>query len=875
LKGPFQTDGQSIVLEDYLEIRPEKRPEVERLAREGKLRIGPWYDMPDEFLVSGESMIRNLRLGREQARAYGSVPSSAGFVCDIFGHNSQMPQLFAGFEIPVAFIWRGVNRVDERQILWKGSDGTVLPTLKYGKCGYSDLSFEVRHAHRAFEKYDPKELVKRWRSYLDAEAKKTLIPPILAFDGGDHQEWDQAAYAQIVKEMDRSSEKYEIVHTDLDGYMADLLKYAAKIKPVYEGELRDPGLLGGDRDEQWLIPGVLSSRVLIKQENAQCQTLLCAWAEPFAAFAHESLGTPRAEDPQGYLNVAWKWLLQNHPHDSICGCSIDTIHENMKYRFSQSRQIANRLTVEAHKKITAAVSAPLSEKELRVTVFNPLSHAVNEPAELVLKIPTDWPKFNEFFGFEAKPAFRIFGPDNQEIPYQRLAQNMNRTGYLVQDARFPAWVQSHHVTVSLPLAVPALGYTTLTVRPAAAHEPTRHPGDSVVGRGTKSGLATSERSMANGILSVTIQPNGSLSLTDMRTDQTYDDLLTFEDTADIGDGWFHGIAVNDQTFVSTACAADIALLHDGPQITTFRVRVTMNVPCEFIFDGMRRSAEFVPLVIDSKITLRAGTDRIEVETAIDNTGNDHRVRMLLPTRTTAKTYWADSPFDAVERPIALRADNHVYRELEVETKPTQTWTAVLDHKRGLAVVSEGLLESTVRDLANRPIALTLYRGFRRTVFTDGEPGGQIRGPQLFHTWITPVQPQAHNGAPFRVTRLFHLGQQLAGGLRDTQMTRAEWNTLHIKPSLPVTDSLLEVKGDAVVTSLRHVGGKLELRLFNPTLANATITVHWATHADRIDEPATVTRVNFESKPISEPEKFRPSGHKITLSRKQIATLRFE
>ena len=109
LKGPFQTDGQAIILEDYLEIRPEKRAILEQHAKEGHFVIGPWYVMPDEFNVSGESLIRNLRLGREIARNFGGIPSSAGYMCDIFGHISQMPQILAGFGISAAFLWRGTN----------------------------------------------------------------------------------------------------------------------------------------------------------------------------------------------------------------------------------------------------------------------------------------------------------------------------------------------------------------------------------------------------------------------------------------------------------------------------------------------------------------------------------------------------------------------------------------------------------------------------------------------------------------------------------------------------------------------------------------------------------------------------------------------
>ena len=97
LRGPFCADGQAVIAEDYLEIRPDKREEFDRMVQTGKIRLGPWYVQPDEFLVSGESLVRNIRLGREVARAHGGEPSDAGFSCDVFGHNSQLPQIFNGF----------------------------------------------------------------------------------------------------------------------------------------------------------------------------------------------------------------------------------------------------------------------------------------------------------------------------------------------------------------------------------------------------------------------------------------------------------------------------------------------------------------------------------------------------------------------------------------------------------------------------------------------------------------------------------------------------------------------------------------------------------------------------------------------------------
>ena len=852
LQGPFQTDGQAIILEDYLEIRPERRAQIERLAAEGKLVIGPWYVLPDEFLVSGESLIRNIQRGRSIARSFGTAPSNAGFVCDLFGHNSQMPQIFAGFGIKGGFVWRGLNHLETRHVRWQGADGTELLAYRFPTGGYCDYAFQIRHARSHAQPVSDQRLASDLRSYLEHEAEHTEVDAILLFDGGDHEEWDRAAYAAMLRFREQDHDDFEIVHTSLDQYLEDILPQISQVGATVKGELRDAGRFF--HDQQWVIPGVLSSRVWIKQANAACESRLTQWAEPFTTFAHLAL---QSEMPTGYLDVAWQWLIKNHPHDSICGCSIDTVHEDMKYRFSQCRQIADRITLEATRQIAASVAGDVPHDEVRVVVFNPLLQPLNESTELTLQIPTDWPRFNEFFGFEPKPAFRIYGPDGAELPYQRLHQTNNRSKVRIYTDKFPESYRTHDVRVSLPLAIPALGYTTLTVRAQRDGSATRHPATS--------GLALSEHSMANEFLTVTVESNGSLTVHDKRTGETYTRWLTFEDTADIGDGWYHGQAVNDQTFVSTASHAAVALVHDGPQLTTFRIRTTLQVPEAFVFDDtMRRSDQLTELVVDSLVSLRPALPRIEVETRIHNVAADHRLRVLFPSGVNADTYWADTPFDVVERPVALNAENHLYRELEVETKPQQTWTAVQAGNRGMAVVSSGLHESAVRDLPERPIALTLFRSTRRTVFTDGEPGGLLIGDLAFRYWLVPLA-----GPPDPV-HLLHLGQQLAAGIRDVQL-RAEDVTLHrTETSMPLASSLLAVDGPVVVTSLRAVADGVEVRAYNPTQTSADAQFRWGEGTSF----AQTIPVNFEGEPIGTPLQVSNGTCRVQLSAKQILTLRF-
>ncbi len=228
LHGPFQCDGQAIILEDYLEVRPERRSLVERFASEGKFVIGPWYVLPDEFLVSGESLVRNIALGRQVARQFGGQPSNAGFMCDMFGHNSQMPQIFAGFGVTGGFIWRGVNIVDQRMMRWRGADGTELPCYRFGHNGYCSFASEARYARDPQPEPDPELLRERLEAYLVTEGMETQTGPMLAFDGGDHMEWDRAAYAVIAERLGQPRDGFEVVHTSLDAYLAEMAPLAGR-----------------------------------------------------------------------------------------------------------------------------------------------------------------------------------------------------------------------------------------------------------------------------------------------------------------------------------------------------------------------------------------------------------------------------------------------------------------------------------------------------------------------------------------------------------------------------------------------------------------------------------------------------------------------
>jgi alpha-mannosidase len=172
----FMLDGQTIVLEDYLEVRPEREQILRDLVIAGKLDIGPWYILPDEFLVSGEALIRNLQRGIRLARDFGNT-MKAGYIPDPFGHISQMPQILRGFDLNTAILRRGL--ADEpTELWWQAPDGTRV-LLCYLRNSYDNLAFVPR---------DPAGFIEALEEQRASLTPHTLTENLLLMNGTDHME---------------------------------------------------------------------------------------------------------------------------------------------------------------------------------------------------------------------------------------------------------------------------------------------------------------------------------------------------------------------------------------------------------------------------------------------------------------------------------------------------------------------------------------------------------------------------------------------------------------------------------------------------------------------------------------------------------------
>ncbi|MBN1421115.1 MAG: glycoside hydrolase family 38 [Planctomycetes bacterium] len=786
----FHLDGQTVILEDYLEIRPRDRARLERLAAAGRLLAGPWYVMPDEFLVSGEALIRNLLCGRAIAGEFGGA-MPVGYVCDIFGHASQLPQILAGFGIRAAVVGRGApDGLYPPQFVWRAPDGSeVLAYDIPDRKMYGEFFFDVWLPFTG-RRADPDEAARRAADCLRAAAARSGLEVFPVLDALDHVP-ARAETPAVIRRANAilAAEEIAIEHATLPEYFARLDAHRAAL-PVVEGELRCPMRGGGHKFQ---IAETLSSRIPLKLRNAAAQAGLEAWTEPFASFA-SWLGSPY---PKAFIDLAWKHLLQNHAHDSICGSSTDAVCEDMMYRFAQAERIAEKTIERALEGIAGPAAPAASDAPFAITLFNPGDRAIDGVRAVRIRFPkATTTRYEEGFGYESIIGFQVIGPDGAEVPFQRLAVEDRPAEYRLPPDGLPEPSHEEHVIAAMPVRIPAFGSARYEVRPRR---------EIVRRRGS---LADGDRTIENDALRVRADGDGTFELLDRATGEIYPGLGVLSDDADIGDGWFRGAPVADQVFSSCGAAREIAIIRDGPLQATLRVRLEMSLPAVFDFARMRRGSERAILPVDLLLTLRRGERHLDIRVEVDNAIRDHRLRILFPTGASAETALWDMPFDVVERQIAL-GDTSAWREQEVETRPQASFTAVADECRGLAAISAGLYETAVRDLPDRPIAVTLLRAVARGPFKRMEPAGQVPGRHVFRLALRPV------AQPIDVRPLIRTGRDLLAGIRAIQGPAGG--------ASPAARSFLDLEtGEVVVSAVKGAedGDGTIVRVWNPSDAEA-------------------------------------------------------
>ena len=316
--GHFHLDGQTAMIDDYLAVRPERLPDIERLVRAGRLSVGPWFTQMDEFLTSGESMIRNLERGTRRAAELTGEPVGglrAGYLPDQFGHIGQMPQILANGGFERAVVWRGVpNEIDRTAFTWEAPDGSRV-LAEYLIWGYS-LGLGIGWAQ------DAEGIGTELRKAIDWIAPHRAYPDrVLVEVGSDHQ-GPAGKLPPLLPEVNEAV-----------GARAEIGSIAAYLDapdpegiPTWRGELRSSA-------RTYLLPGVYSTRAHQKETRARVETLLERWAEPFSALV------PGVDWPAAELEEGWRLLLWNGAHDSVCGCSVDHVAADVDARYARAESL--------------------------------------------------------------------------------------------------------------------------------------------------------------------------------------------------------------------------------------------------------------------------------------------------------------------------------------------------------------------------------------------------------------------------------------------------------------------------------------------------------------------------------------------------------
>ncbi len=760
----FLLDGQTVMLDDYLEVVPERRPTLERLIRSGQLAIGPWYILPDEFLVSGEALVRNLLAGKARMEAFGGT-STIGYLPDMFGHVAQIPQIMLGFGLDRGVVWRGVDPEHER-FWWRAPSGQRLETL-FLPTGYCNLLF--------WSPMPLEERRKQFDAFLEAHHGQTL----LLLSGCDHL----APNLDLPEIVAAIQESWQEGNLRIGRMEEALISDEAPATEVW-GELRQGG-------RAYLLPDVLSARTYLKQANMKVQLQYERLVEPLTALVAHNGGA----DWSALVREGWIQILLNQPHDSICGCSVDVVHREMLARFSQ----AENLGADLIERSLLALAPRGTEPGL--VVFNPVTGRRSGWFDAVV----EWPLA------DAPDRIRLLDESGAEVPIEILRVEDTRDFQAEVDI-FPDWhgVRKFHVSVWLEDLAPA-GIRRLR---AVAGSPAD----------LATPLEQGPNAISNGHLRLGVR-EGRLLLEDLDTGVVIQDLQTFVDGGDAGDEYNYSPPAEDRLVESTLEHWMVERVTASQ--ATLRVAFRLEVPERLSDDRLGRSRRTVPMIILSRFTLRAGARWVEVETDLDNRARDHRLRLRigtgLPADDTGVRAFGESSFWVQERPVspeAIPLPVAPQKEAAPTTFPQQGWSAV-EGDWGLMVAAHGLheVEVVTRESNDRALDLTLIRAVgwlsRDDLRTRGggagpameTPEAQCLGPHRFSYAILPYRGPWTVAMPLATGFLSPVVSQSVGAHRAGRaggLTAGKW---------------LVIEDDRVVLSTvkrAENGDGTILRVFNPT-----------------------------------------------------------
>jgi len=770
----FLLDGQVIPVLDYLDMRPENKEAITKLIKSGKLEIGPWYILPDEFPVDGESLVRNLLKGFRAAEKLGKV-TKLGYTPFGWGQTAQLPQIYAGFGIDTVLVGKKVNkdRAPNSEFIWRSPDGTELLTTRFGVLGRQNFYFYVHLSslfgidhlseqwkynwgkdgvayHRCDTEFMEQDLFrldepKTWHpEYITKEVldqawettdESVLDDDRLMMNGCDYTA-SQPMFPEMLKrinEVDKDSDRHWH-HITMVEFVEMLNEKIDRSKlNVVDGALRD-GPIGG------ITGNALATRGYIKQKNKKAENLLFCLAEPLSVMS-ELAGDGY---DKSFIDKSLDYMLKSQPHDSINGVTQDKTVTDVMYRLDQSVELSQVVADKAIQNLVRRIDLSKYDKDsVLLVVFNSMPHSRREVVEAWVNMPLsdDLVEVN---------GVRVVDSENQSVPMQWSGSEDEYYPVAELHTRaFPYRCKRHRLFFDTG-EIPACGYKVFKVcqnkKEFAQIEGVSDWSDN---ESQTSTLLTSPDSMENEFLRIEMNSNGTFDMIDKQNDKTYSKLNYYEDRGEHGTYWVNQRPMHDQVHTSLGCNARIWSQDSGPLQATLVSEIAMPLPTCGIPPQQRRGDKLEDMVIRTSITLKKGQKHVEVDVEVNNCHQDHYLRAMFPTNLSDATH-ADTGghFIVDRRPIRPQGptSDSVWKDLA--TLPQNKFVDLSDGKNGIAFINQGLTEYEVTDSKDRVVALSLFKAVKNWICTErvgsdfpSQKGGQSLG---VHSFKYALQPHAGN-----------------------------------------------------------------------------------------------------------------------------------
>lgn len=856
----FCLDGGTVVLEDYYSVKPENRPRLQKLIEQGRVTMVNWYTLPDTFTVAPEALIRNLLVGTEMARSFGGAMQS-GYTATSYGQTSQLPQIYRGFGIENAIFYRGTTKhLLQPLFRWQGINGSELYTLRtFDEVTRTNWFFYVHQllvlnktARSTYHVYRTDEIPAHMCDAEHYERALTLLHEEKRFsrDEASLKNALQAIVNQaqpyqiqnnilalnmedndvpfellpdMIEALNGVSDDVELVQSSLDEYMDTIIGQSPYEElPIHHGELRHPGV---EKGFNGLLGCTHSSRVKLKILNERAEAGLIHKAEPLAALAL-ALG---GEYPTAILYRAWKHLLLNHAHDSICGAAVDQAHEDMLYNFSVAQTVGQEVAVRGIQHIYRKMNTARNFRadDHLVTVFNMLPYERNQVIPFVI----DLPKQGQV-GAVIDPCTGV-GGDDKDIEYfdfvdsrgaklesETLCKDEIQIGVDRELDTKGIKMNAIRRRVLVRATVPPMGYTTFALRPRGPHyvpNPER--------RGDRQLIARENAVMENAFVKVTIKPNGTFDLLHKSTGHLMLNQHYFTDNGEVGSAHLSVMPQRNPVQNSIGCNAQVTMIESNTLRGVYRIDLEMTIPAAATIDGKDRLQEKRVIPISTWLTLEKDCPYLKLRTELINEARDHRLRVNFPSYVRSNLAHVESAFAVEERNInwTEHGDNF---EGFYAFQPMQNFVDISDGRHGLAVLNRGLREYEIKDDKERTIAITLLRTQRAYMTAN--------------TDMTPEEFDRYTGLhsfgklEYEYALYPHLGDWKAGQVMPNAYLHkldmpAMQSVPHDKGDLPAAQSFITIEpaDKLVLAALKQSvdGQALILRFWNtePETVNATLT----------------------------------------------------